>query len=417
MEHRTSENLAQEKGWSRELLYQLVENVKDYAIFVADLDGKIVSWNVGAEKLFGYTAKEAIGQDIRQLFTHEDRADRIPEMEMETAREKGWAEDERWHLRKDGTRFFASGIQTPLYDKSGRHTGYAKIARDLTERIDSQEELRKAYEGVEAEVQQRTGELSAANEALRSEIKEHQETERLRAALLHQIVRTQENERKRIAREIHDHIGQQLTGLQLRLQLLLDQYQENPAMAGELSQLQAIANQIDSDVDFLAWELRPSVLDEFGLVAALGKFVKDWSEHFKIPAEFDHNGLDGKTILPETEINLYRIVQEALNNISKYAESNRVSVLLEHRERDITLIVEDNGVGFEPSKKAVLTGNERGMGLLSMKERAELVGGTFDIESTIGGGTTVFVRVPVHFDAKKYAEPVGEASSLTPTSP
>src|SRR5215203_1007768 len=138
-----------ENGWSRELLYQLIENVKDYAIFVADLDGQIVSWNIGSEKIFGYTAQDAIGRNCRILFTDEDREDNVPEAEMKTAREEGCAEDERWHLRKDGSEFFASGVQTPLYDETGKHTGYAKIARDLTERITFQEKLQEAKDNLE----------------------------------------------------------------------------------------------------------------------------------------------------------------------------------------------------------------------------------------------------------------------------
>jgi two-component system, chemotaxis family, CheB/CheR fusion protein len=161
--------------------------------------------------------------------------------------------------------------------------------------------------------------------------------------------------------------------------------------------LKSIANQIDSEVDFLAWELRPSVLDDLGLVVALKNFVKEWSLHFKIAAEFEQIRLDGNKLLPEIEINLYRIGQEALNNICKHAKANNASVLLEYREGKISLIIEDDGIGFEPSKKEVLTGDDKGMGLLGMKERAELIGLTFEIESSIGNGTTIYVRVPAQF--------------------
>ena len=200
--------MAKESGWSKELLYQLVDSVKDYAIFVSDLDGEIVSWNVGAEKIFGYTAQEAIGQNCRMLFTKEDQASNEPEKETDTAREKGCAEDERWHLRKDGSYFFASGVQTPLYDETGKHTGYAKIARDLTERIEFQEELQASKDNLEVQVRERTVELSESNESVLSEVNERKKSEKLRVALLLKIVNTQENEIKLIARDIHDHIGQ-----------------------------------------------------------------------------------------------------------------------------------------------------------------------------------------------------------------
>ncbi|HEX9962087.1 MAG TPA: PAS domain S-box protein, partial [Pyrinomonadaceae bacterium] len=219
--------MEKETGWSRELVYQLLESVKDYAIFVADLDGQIVSWNIGAEKIFGYEAKEAIGRNCRILFTDEDRAEGIPEQERQTAREEGCAEDERWHIRKDGSRFFASGVQTPLYDREGNHTGYAKIARDLTERVKFEDELQEAKNSLAIKVREQTRELNESNETLRHEVVERRQAEKLRGALLRRIVRTQEDERKRIAREIHDHIGQQMTGLQLKLQSIRDKYKDD----------------------------------------------------------------------------------------------------------------------------------------------------------------------------------------------
>lgn len=392
---------AKKSGWSKELFYQLVESVKDYAIFVSDLDGTIISWNIGAEKIFGYAPQEAIGQNCRMLFTKEDQVNHVPEKEKETARREGCAEDERWHLRKDGSYFFASGVQTPLYDESGNNTGYAKIARDLTERIEFQDELQEAKDNLEVRVIERTRELSESNESLRSEVKKRTESEKLRVALLRKIVKTQEDERKRIARDIHDHIGQGMTGLQLKLEILLDKYEKESELAAELAQVKSIANQIDSEVDFLAWELRPAVLDDLGLSAAMKKFVHDWSKHFNIPAEFHQIGLDGKHLLPEIEINLYRIGQEALNNISKHAQASNVSAILERRDGTVSLIIEDDGKGFEPSKKAVMTGDDRGMGLLGMKERAELVGGKFEIESSVGNGTTIYARVPARFDEER----------------
>jgi PAS domain S-box-containing protein len=385
-------------GWSKELLYQLVDSVKDYAIYVSSLDELIVSWNIGAEKIFGYTAEEAIGQKCRILFTEEDRANLVPEQELKTAREKGCAADERWHIRKDGSYFFASGVQTPLYDETGKHTGYAKIVRDLTDRITIEEQLSDTKVNLEVQVRERTNELTKSNESLRSEVIERTRSEQLRVALLRNIVKTQEDERKRIARDIHDQIGQELVALRLKLQLLQEECKEDSKLNKRIAELETIAQRIDSEVDFLIWELRPSVLDDLGLSAAMKKFVADWSSHFNVPAEFHQVGLDGKHLLPEIEINLYRIGQEALNNISKHAKATNVSAILERRDGTISLIIEDDGIGFEPTKKAVMTGDDRGMGLLGMKERAELVGGNIEIESSQGNGTTIYVRVPAHFD-------------------
>jgi len=390
--------LKADKGWSKELLYQLVDNVKDYAIFVADPEGVIVSWNTGAERLFGYPPREAIGRNTNFLFTPEDRASNIPEREMATSLRDGVASDERWHMRKDGTRFFASGLQTALFDDAGQHTGFAKIARDLTERVEAQQQLLATLESVEARVLERTNDLNLANEALRLEVGRRKESERIRAALLHKIVQTQENERRRIARDIHDHVGQSMTALLLRLGSLMEKYRDDPYLTGDLRGLAAVAHQIDADVDFLAWELRPSVLDDLGLAAAIERFVNDWSEQFKTPADFIKVGLDGHNLSPDYEINLYRIVQEALNNTAKHADATQASVVLEFHDSLLTLIVEDDGKGFEVTESAVMTGNDRGMGLLGIQERAELFGGEIEIESAPGAGTTVYVRVPIMFD-------------------
>ncbi len=395
MEAEARQRVEAETGWTRELLYQLVSSVREYAIFASGLDGHVVSWNIGAERIFGYDAAEAIGIDTRLLFTPEDRAAGVPEKEMALARTKGYSEDERWHLRKDGSLFFASGIQTAVYDSNNQLTGYAKIARDLTERIRFQEELAAAHDSLEIKVGERTSELSSVNERLRTEIINIKRSEELRIALLRRIVGVQETERKRIARDIHDLIGQQMTALQLKLGHLGARVTAEPELKNLVGEIQTTADRIDAEVDFLAWELRPSVLDDLGLAAALAHFTREWSEHFKTPAAFHQTGLNGTEMLPETETNLYRIAQEALNNIAKHAQATEVSVLLEKRESVVTLIIEDNGVGFAPD--AFETNDDRGMGLLGMKERADLIGGSIEIESSPGSGTTLFARAPVEF--------------------
>ena len=149
-------------------------------------------------------------------------------------------------------------------------------------------------------------------------------------------------------------------------------------------------------MDFLAWELRPAALDDIGLAQAMGTFVSQWSKHSGAEAQFHTTGLEKERLSSETETNLYRIMQEALNNTMKYAQARHVDVLLERRDNQVVLIVEDDGVGFNPKKAAGADGNQ-GMGLIGMRERAALVGGTLQIESKPNGGTTIFVRVPVQF--------------------
>ena len=386
-ERRRAEALLQA---SEERMRLLIESVTDYAIIIQDMDGRIEVWNPGAERMFGYTAAEAVGQSIEIIFTPEDRAQGAHLAEMRTAHERGAATDERWHLRKDGSRFYVSGVLTLLRD--GGLAGYAKIARDLTESQRTQEALRRAHEELEQRVAERTHELAEANQALRVENAERRRIERARLQLLRQLVRVQDDERRRIARDIHDHLGQQSTALRLKLESLKEQCLEYDQLCEPFEQTQMIAARLDADVDFLAWELRPAALDDLGLASALANFVKEWSKHFGISAEFHTTGMDAERPAPEIETNLYRIAQEALNNTYKHARASRVDVLLERRNDHVVLIVEDDGVGFDPNDKE---GADKGLGLLGMRERAGLVGGTLEIESAPGGGTTIFARVPV----------------------
>jgi two-component system CheB/CheR fusion protein len=378
---------------SEERLRLTMESVEDYAILTLDTEGRISSWNIGAERIFGYTEEEIRGQHTEIIFTPEDRAADAPRLEMKTAREDGRAADERWHLRKNGRRFYVSGVLAPLYDGE-KLTGYAKIARDLTEQRRNEEELRRAHEDLEHKVEERTRELEKANELLRGENAERRRIEKARLQLLKQLVRVQDDERRRISRDIHDHLGQQSTALRLKLETLKELCKKYTELCEPIEQTQMVAARLDSDVDFLAWELRPAALDDLGLAAALANFVKEWSKHFNIPAEFHATGMDADRPAPEVEVNLYRIAQEALNNTYKHAQASRVDVLLERRDHHVVLIVEDNGVGFDMSDKPEA---DRGLGLLGMHERAGLIGGTLEIEATPNEGTTIFARVPVTF--------------------
>jgi two-component system CheB/CheR fusion protein len=381
----------------------LMDSVEDYAILTLDAKGNIEMWNYGAERVFGFAAEEVIGKDGAILFTPEDRRREMPLKEMETARKTGRAADERWHLRKDGTRLYVSGVLSPLHDADGQVRGYIKIARDLTQQRKAQEELRRANDELEARVRERTFELAKLNESLRDEIAERIQTERDRVRLLRQIVRAQEDERRRIARDIHDQVGQQMTALRLNLAALDKGCSEDAELREKLEQTKTIAERLDADVDFLAWELRPAALDDIGLAEAMGTFVSQWSNHSGVEAQFHTSGLDKERLSAETETNLYRIMQEALNNTMKYAHARHVDVLLERRDNQVVLIVEDDGVGFNPDNEAGGNG-DKGMGLIGMRERAALVGGTLQIESKPRGGTTIFARVPAQLTEEEVEE-------------
>lgn len=212
--------------------------------------------------------------------------------------------------------------------------------------------------------------------------------------MLQKLVGAQEDERKRIARDLHDELGQQMVALRLKLEAIAKLCEDDEKLRGGISDAQALARQIDHGVDFLAWELRPTALDDLGLPAALEKYISEWSRFAGVTAEFRTAGMGNGRLLPECETNLYRITQEALNNTHKYARAKLAEILLEKRGNTIILIIEDDGAGFNVEDK---DNRNKGIGLIGMHERAALVGGTVEIESVIEKGTTVFVRVPADF--------------------
>jgi PAS domain S-box-containing protein len=376
---------------SEERLRLIMESIKDFAIITIDTDGIITGWHPGAEKAFGWTAQEIIGRSTDLTFTHEDRERGIPAQERKTARERGSAADERWHVRKDGARFYVSGVMSPVRH-GGELTGYVKIARDLTEQRRAEEALHRAHEELEDRVRERTLELAETNVSLQAEIVERRASQAARVELLRQLVRTQEDERRRIAREMHDQFGQQLTALILKLGMLKAECGAQKELCDQLEALEMVARQLDEDVDFFVWELRPTALDDLGLQLALTNYAQNWSKHFGVPVEVHENGMNKHRLNFEIETAFYRIAQEALNNIAKHAGATSVSILLERRAGSVSLIVEDDGCGFDEENTSV--SGDRGLGLAGMRERAALLGGSVEIESATGEGTTIIARIP-----------------------
>ncbi len=349
-------DITEPKNAERELarVAAIVESSRD-AIVGNDLNGVITSWNKGAARLFGYTADEIIGKSVTTLIPQDRLDEETPILERLN---RGDYIDHYETIRrhKDGTLLEISLTVSPVFDSRGKIIGASKIARDITERRQAEAALR------DREVMKR-------------------------------LVEAQEAERHRIARDLHDHLGQQLTALRLKLESIRSKCNENEVLAREMEETQEYAARIDMDINYLAWELRPTELDQLGLRDALQSFVREWSNTYGITAEFhaSENYID--RLSPELETNLYRIVQEGLNNILKHAHASNVNVLLEMRGSRIVLIIEDDGNGFDPESDRRSAGG-KGLGLVGMRERTALLGGTLEIESRPGEGTTVFARVP-----------------------
>lgn len=212
-----------------------------------------------------------------------------------------------------------------------------------------------------------------------------------RKQILHQAVLAQESERTRIARELHDSLGQYLTALQLGLNTLA--HGSDADTEQRVSKLRDLTKEVGCEVNRMAWELRPTALDDLGLEKAVTQYLEEWAERSRL--QFDLQVHIGDQRLPQTvETTVYRAFQEAVTNIVRHAEAEHIGVILDVVGHQLQLIVEDNGRGF-PDEDAGGAEATLRLGLRGIRERLALVDGTLDVESTAGRGTTLFVRVPV----------------------
>jgi two-component system, chemotaxis family, CheB/CheR fusion protein len=356
----------------------LIDGATEYAIFTMTNTGEIDSWNSGAERMFGYRADEIIGQNVETLFTPEDRAAGVPAGELKKAAASGRTVDERFHARRDGSRFYCSASTIAL----GEKMGFAKIARDLSAQQQTAEALRVVEAEFEVRVRERT-------DALTAEVQARDSAHARVTDLLRRIVTAQEDERARIARDLHDQLGQQLTALRLGLQRHRNRLAATVTVDEDVDRALSLADRIETDLDFLSWQLRPAVLDDLGLSAALPLFVREWSEYHGVPAEYRSGGYASGVLGQDAELVFYRVAQEALNNVTKHAHASRVDVMLEARDGSVVLVVEDDGVGFDLSDRET---RNKGIGIVGMQERASLIGATLQVESKPGDGTSVFLR-------------------------
>jgi PAS domain S-box-containing protein len=382
------------------LYRRIIDAALDHAIFTIDPDGYITSWSPGAETVFGWSADEIIGQPFDATFTEEDRANDIPTKERIVARTDGVAPNVRWHMRKDGSLVFIDGTTRAVFDESGRLDSFVKVGQDVTERRRADDELRESEAGLrtltdtlEARVAERTAALSDSNRALLAEIRDREVAEDARTELLRLLVTAEENERGRISRELHDHMGQQLTGLLLGLRVL-EQDERDPARLSRIRALADLASSIAGDLHEVAAVLRPPALDNLGLERALRSHLEEWSQQHGVIADFHAEGVQLDALTSEMATTLYRIAQEGLTNIARHAVAKSVSLVLEQHEGTVSLILEDDGVGFDVESTETID-SRRHLGLRGMRERLALVGGELEIESGPSAGTSLFARVPL----------------------
>jgi len=374
------------------LLAAIVDSSDD-AIISKNLNGVITSWNRGAERLFGYTAEEAIGQHIT-LIIPADRRNEETEILARLRRGERIDHFETVRVRKDRTLLDISLTISPLKDLNGNVTGASKVARDITERKraeqalrDSENRLRSLSERLDSEVRARTRELEQRNaDVLR-------QSEQLRE-LSWQMLRIQDEERRHIARELHDSAGQLLTVLAMNMSTLIRKAQEEaPELAESAEEARELVHQLTSEIRTNSYLLHPPLLDEEGLRSAISWYVRGLTERSGLEIAFKIS--EGFGRLPhEMELAIFRLVQESLTNIHRHSGSKRATIEISRTPEQVLLEVQDEGKGISREKLADIQSRGAGFGIRGMRERARQFNGEMTIESS-GKGTLFRVTIPV----------------------
>ena len=356
-----------------------VEAVRDYAIFMLDPEGHVASWNRGAERIKGYKASEIIGSHFSRFYPEEDLRAGKPQWELKVAAQDGRFEDEGWRLRKDGTRFWANVIITAVHDDTGKLIGFGKVTRDFTERMQAQKALQREIA-----------------EKLRAEMRLRESEKSLRDLSLH-LLRTQDEERRRIGRDLHDSLGQSLAVLKMKLDSLasLVGKRTDDQAAADVAQCIRLTADSIKELRTISYLLYPPMLEEMGLKSAIPWYLDGFSARSGIKTTLEVSG-DFARLPREAELALFRVFQESLTNVHRHSGSPTAEVRLFTQDGNGILEVRDRGKGLPPG---LLEESDQdwmgqlGVGLRGMNERMRQLGGTLELAST-KEGTTVRATVP-----------------------
>jgi PAS domain S-box-containing protein len=374
------------------LLAAIVDSSDD-AIVSKNLDGIITGWNKAAERLFGYTAKEAIGQPITMIIP----ADRLEEEPRILARIRGGKQIDHFEtvrIRKDGALVEISLTVSPVRDAQGRIIGASKVARDISARKQSQETLRQSEqrlrnlpETLETEVRARTVELEQHNlEVLK-------QSDQLRQ-LSRRLLQIQDDERRHIARELHDSAGQNLAVLAINLgQLVKQAKQSAPELAEKLQESHALVLQLSREIRTMSYLLHPPMLDESGLSAALDWYVGGLTERSGLGVKLNISEDLGR--LPrDMELVIFRVVQECLTNVHRHSGGKSAHIRIAREGENIAVEVQDDGRGMSRERLAEIQAQKAGVGIRGMRERVQQFHGEVNIQSN-RSGTKVTAVLPV----------------------
>jgi len=295
----------------------LVEAVQDYAIFMLDPEGRVSSWNAGAQRIKGYQASEIMGKHFSAFYSDEDREAGKPQRALEIAARDGRVEDEGWRVRKDGSKFWANVVVTALREPAGKLVGFSKVTRDITEHMHAERALEE------------------------SQRKIHDSEMSLRRLSLH-LLRTQDEERRRIGRDLHDTLGQNLSVLKMKLESLRSATVQNQAAkAEELAECAQIASDCVKEVRTLSYLLYPPMLEELGLKSAIPWYLEGFTKRSGIQTTFEISP-DFRRLPTEVESALFRVLQESLTNVHRHSGSPTADIRLLVNGQ-VTLEIMDKG--------------------------------------------------------------------------
>ncbi len=392
---RAEQALRQANAYNRSLIEASLD-----PLVTTNIDGKISDVNAAAEKMTGSSREQLIGTAFYDYFPDPIKA----KEGYQKVLEEGSVRDYELQISHRSGRITSVLCNASLYqDESGKVLGIFAAARDITERKRAEEELHKYREHLEDLVRERTAELAQANELLHQEINERKQTEqalleseRKLRLMSSQLLTTQEEERRKIARELHDSIGQSLAAIKFNVENVMGEIDKDQSgrMSHSLELIIPVVQNAMEEARRIYTGLRPSMLDDLGIVATIGWFCREFQKTYASICIEQQINVDEEEVPGPLKIVIFRIVQEALNNIARHSGAELVSLCLERKDGLIHLHVEDNGTGFDLPATVAESSHEKGLGIAGMKERTELADGAFSIASVIGEGTIIHASWP-----------------------
>jgi PAS domain S-box-containing protein len=351
-----------------QLLQSVFTSLRDALLLVNPYTRLIQDCNPAAAAIFGYTRDELIGQTTHGLHVDEAAFERFGNAALVAYDQVGYFEGEYVMKRRNGEIFPTEHFVRPIYDEHGTLMVVVSVVRDITGRKQAENDLHQAL-----------AELQMGRERL----------QRLSQLLLE----AHENERRHIARELHDEIGQALGALKINL-FMLSMPSEPDLFALRLHESAKIVDDLIQQVRALSLDLRPAVLDDLGLAAALEWYTGRVAQRTGLEITFNDE-LGRQAVPPATATTCFRVAQEALTNIVRHAMACQVTVGMHHSDGRLVLSVSDDGVGFDVARQRGRAAGGASLGMLSMQERVDLIGGSIDITSAPGRGTRVVARFPL----------------------